>query len=47
MCKYLRYTPNKKDKMFILKSSVYSTTVTVLPCKNNKSKIFIFDPSEY
>jgi hypothetical protein len=44
MCRYLRYVPNKKNKMFLLTSKAYSTQVTVLPCKNNKYKIFIMDP---
>lgn len=33
--------------MFILKSSAYSTKITVLPCKDNKYKIFILDSEEY
>lgn len=44
LCKYLRYTPNKKNKMFTLKSSAYSSKITVLPCKENKYKIFVLDP---
>jgi len=33
--------------MFTLKSSAYSTKITVLPCKDNKYKIFILDSEEY
>lgn len=47
LCKYLRYTPNKKNKMFTLKSSAYSAKITVLPCRENKYKMFVLDSEEY
>lgn len=48
MSKYVRFTPNKKNKSFVLKSSAYSSRITVLPCKNNiKYKIFVLDSEEY
>ena len=46
-CKYLRYVPNKKNKMFTIKSSVYSSKVHILPTKHNKYKIFVLDSEEY
>lgn len=33
--------------MITLKSSAYSTTVTVLPCRDYKSKIIVLDCEEY
>ena len=46
-CKYLRYTPNKKNKMFTIHSSAYSSNVHILPTKHNKYKIFVLDSEEY
>ena len=47
MAKYFRYTPNKKNKSFVLKSSAYSTRMNVLGCKSSKYKIFVMDSEEY
>lgn len=43
----MRYTPNKKNKMFTINSSAYSAHVHILPTKHNKYKIFVLDSEEY
>jgi hypothetical protein len=33
--------------MFRLKSSAYSSHITVLPCRDSKYKVFVMDSEEY
>ena len=42
-CKYLRYVPNQKNKMFTVRSSAFNSYFHILPTKNNKYKILILD----
>jgi hypothetical protein len=46
---YLRFVPLKtsKKKTYIIKSKLYSSSITVMPCKNNRYKLFVLSSEEY
>lgn len=45
--KYLRFKCGKGSKVLKLRSSIYSSTVTVIPCKPNNYKILLMDANEF
>jgi hypothetical protein len=45
--KYLRFKCGKGSKVLKLKSSIYSSMVTVIPCKPNNYKILLMDANEF
>lgn len=44
---YLRFQPTKNSKVFKLKCSLYSSVLTVVPCKNSSYKLFLVDSLEF
>lgn len=46
---YLRFVPVKtsKKKTYTIKSKLYSSSITVMPCRNSRYKIFVLSSEEY